>query len=69
MNEDHGMQMNVLNQAYGAVVEDRSKLQSAWRIDQKDLKWEKRLAAGSFGEVWKGNKSPKIRAQFRPSKG
>ena len=54
MNEDHGMQMNVLNQAYGAVVEDRSKLQSAWRIDQKDLKWEKRLAAGSFGEVWKG---------------
>lgn len=34
------------------VTEDNERMKLAWEIDEADLSFEKRLAAGSFGEVW-----------------
>ena len=32
MSEDFGIELSVMNEAYGIVVEDRSKLQNAWIV-------------------------------------
>jgi len=54
----HVNQYQLLEQELGEVKEESDlrvkQLSEAWLINENDLEWEKRLAAGSFGEVWKG---------------
>ena len=31
-----------------------NEFEEGWKIDEHDLTWVRRLAAGGFGEVWEG---------------
>ncbi len=35
-------------------LQEISQFEDGWKIDENDLTWVTRLAAGGFGEVWKG---------------
>ena len=36
------------------LQEEKERLERAWRIPESDVRWDRRIAEGSFGEVWSG---------------
>jgi serine/threonine protein kinase len=34
--------------------EQKERLERAWRIPESDVRWDRKLAGGTFGEVWAG---------------